>query len=66
VKRLISGGSGKGIVELTGHELKAKIKEDATKMRRNAGKDEKLLANLVGEKKYHSNELFRDQVKREK
>ena len=30
-KRLVSGGSGKGIVELTGHELKAKIKAKKTK-----------------------------------
>lgn len=52
-RRLIAGGSGKGIVELTGYDLQAKIKEDARKMSREAGSNEKMLANLVGESRFN-------------
>ena len=54
-KRLISGGSGKGTVVLTGQEAVAKAKEDVRQMRARANKDEKFLANVVGESKYHNN-----------
>jgi putative FmdB family regulatory protein len=66
VERLISVGAGKGIVPLTGHELKAHVKADAARMVRESASNEKLLSNLVGEDKYHSNELFRDKVRKEK
>jgi len=65
VKRLISGGSGKGIVTLTGHELNAKIKSDAKKLKRAAGKNEKMLANLVGEERYHQNKLLQSEIKKD-
>lgn len=65
VERLIGGCCGRGIVQLTGHELNEKIKEDSAKFEREVQSNEKLLANLVGEQKYHSNELYRDQVTRE-
>ena len=55
VMRLISGGSGKGVVELTGNELIAKTKEDTKALRKKIYTDEKVLANFVGESKYERN-----------
>lgn len=55
VQRLISGGSGRGIVELTGHELKDKMKAEGQELKKAAMKDERILANLVGEAKYQTN-----------
>lgn len=55
VKRLISGGSGKGRVELTGHEYKEKVMSDAQALKREAYRNENVMANLVGESKYHRN-----------
>lgn len=63
VERLISGGAGRGIIRLYGKELEAKIKSDANKLKRDAGKNEKLLANLVGEDKYQGNEVLRQKLK---
>jgi len=57
VRRLIS--VCQGVVELSGHEYKAKAIEDAAKMQKKMLKDENKLANFVGEKKYHNNELQR-------
>lgn len=55
VKRLVSGGSGKGIVSVTGHELRAKLKQEGQQLKRDALKDERVLANLVGEEKFQKN-----------
>ena len=63
-KRLISGGSGKGIVQLTGFELKAKIKEDARKITRDSAKKEKLLSNLVGNDRYQEIQTREDKKRR--
>jgi hypothetical protein len=59
VKRLISGGSGKGRVELTGHEYKEKVMSDAKALKREAYRNENVMANLVGESKYHRNKSSR-------
>jgi putative FmdB family regulatory protein len=64
VERLIAGGSGKGIVILTGNELKEQTKLDAAKIINESSKNENFLANMVGEQKYHNNELFRGKVRR--
>jgi len=63
-KRMISGGSGRGIVELTGHELSQKIREDAQKIKSDAARSDKTLANLVGEQKFHQLQTERDRVPR--
>ncbi len=55
VKRLISGGSGKGIVRVTGHELRAKLRSEGQELKRAAMKDERVLSNLVGDSKYQEN-----------
>lgn len=58
-KRLISGGSGRGIVELTGHELKAHITAEGEKIKREVYRDENKLSNIVGPSKFHQQELQR-------
>jgi len=52
LKRLINSTS-KGVVELTGQDLVNKVKADAKQMQRDAAKDEKVYANMLGESKYH-------------
>lgn len=64
VKRLIAGGSGKGIVELTGHDLMAKTKEDAAKFKKEVYSSEKLYANVLGETKYQELQTRIDKQKR--
>jgi len=59
VKRLISGGSGKGRVEHTGNEYKEKVMSDAASLKREAYRNENVMANLVGESKYHRNQRSR-------
>jgi putative FmdB family regulatory protein len=56
VQRLISGGSGKGIMEKSFNELRESLPGDIAKIKQRASKDEKFLANLVGETKYHKNQ----------
>ena len=53
LKRVIGYGSA-GVVELTGHELVQKLREDGKKMAKEASKSENLYANLLGESKYQS------------
>jgi putative FmdB family regulatory protein len=62
IKKLISLGS-KGIVELYGNELVAKVKEDAKKLKQDAAKDEKLYSNLLGETRYEQLQTKMDQQK---
>lgn len=53
VRRLISAATP-GTVELTGHELNAKLKEDAAKLKREVYSSDKKYANIVGEDKYQA------------
>lgn len=55
VQRLVYGGSGRGIVELTGNELKEKLKQEGQELKRMAMKDENLRANLAGESNFERN-----------
>lgn len=64
-KRLISGGSGRGKVVLTGNELKEKLDQEANEMRKEIYSNENSLANIIGEEKYHAKESYRDQVKKD-
>lgn len=64
VQRLISGGSGKGTVELTGNELVEKIKADAQALKREASQKESVYANLLGEARYNSLQQRIDKQKR--
>lgn len=57
VKRLVSGGSGKGIVILTGHEMTTSLKSQGRKMAQEMARNENLRANFVGEEVYHQQQL---------
>ena|SRR6266699_2973600 len=63
-KRLISGGSGRGIVELSGQDLVNKVKADAQQLKRDAAKDERKYANLLGESKYQDLQVRMDRQRR--
>lgn len=65
VKRLISGGSGRGIVVLTGHERSAHLKSEGAKMAKQMATDEKLRANFVGEEAYHQSQLTNSKLEKE-
>jgi len=64
-KRVICGSS-KGVVELSGHELVAKTKEDIAKLKKDMRKSEKVYSNLLGEDKYQSMQQRIDKQKRER
>lgn len=59
VRKLISLPA-RGVVELTGHELTASIKEQAQKDKAEILKSENKVANLVGESKYQTNVSQKD------
>jgi putative FmdB family regulatory protein len=65
VKRLISLG-GKGVVELTGHDLVAKTKEDIVKLKSDMSKSDKVYANMLGDDKYHALQTKMDKNKQER
>ena len=60
----ISGGSGRGIVELSTSEIIAKTKEDARKFQKEVYSNEKTYANFIGEAKYESIQQGLDRGKR--
>ena len=62
VKRLISGGSGRGIVILKGGDLRAKLMGDAQQARMRARTDEKFRASIIGDEKYHQQQLGKDNL----
>lgn len=62
VTRLISLG-GKGVVELTGHELVEKVKADGQALKKDAHAKEKVYANLLGEDKYQALQVRLDKQK---
>lgn len=64
--RLISGGSGRGVVELTGQDLIDKVKSDVRDLKKDAAQKEKVYANLLGDDKYQQLQTRMDQQKRER
>lgn len=66
ILRLISGGSGKGIVELTGQDLVDKTKDDIKKLKGDMNKSANTYANLLGEDKYHALQTKIDRQKRDR
>ena len=64
VIHLISGGSGKGKVELGAQEYREKVKQDAADFKRQVYKDEKLYSNLTGEAKYQEAQTRIDKSRR--
>jgi hypothetical protein len=53
-KRLISGGSGKGTVEVYGQELKEKLVAEGAAYRKEVYASENKYANFIGEDRYQS------------
>ena len=53
VQRLISGGSGRGIMHQTAAEFEAGLSSEVAKIKRRASTDQNFLANLVGEDKFN-------------
>jgi putative FmdB family regulatory protein len=64
VTRLISGGSGRGKVELTGRELIESMREEGRKERNEIYKSETKYANIIGESKYQSIQQSLDKRRR--
>lgn len=64
--RLISGGSGRGVVELTGQDLIDKVKSDVRDLKKDAAAKEKVYANLLGDDKYQQLQTRMDKQKRER
>lgn len=64
VKRLISR-PGKGVVELTGQDLKDHVKQEAGKAVLEARRNENFHANFVGESNYHNSQLAKSHDARE-
>ena len=53
-KRLISGGSGRGSVELYGQELVDKLKQDVKQLKSDMHKSDKVYSNLLGDANYEN------------
>jgi len=66
VQRLISGGNGRGMVELTGNDLVEKLKSDGQKLKRDMHSSEKVYSNLLGESKYQDLQKRIDTQKRDR
>lgn len=64
VQRLVSGGNGRGVVELGGNELVEKVKADAQALKKDAAASEKVYANMLGEQRYHDMQTRIDRQKR--
>lgn len=64
--KLISGGSGKGKVELTGQDLVDKVKNDTRQLNKDIHSNERLYANVLGEARYENLQRNMDKRKREK
>lgn len=65
VKRLIAGGSGRGIMILKGSELREKLVVDANNARQRAKTDEKFRANILGEAKYNEQKAQKEKLTKE-
>jgi hypothetical protein len=63
--KLISGGSGRGIVELQGQELLDKCKADAKQLKKDAAKNENVYANLLGDDHYQALQTRIDNQKKD-
>jgi len=52
IDRLISGGSGRGIMDQTIAEIKSGMADSVRKINQRAAREENFAANLIGESKY--------------
>lgn len=65
ITKLISGGSGKGVVELYGQDLADKLKGDTQKLKEEMRKSDKVYANMLGDDKYHALQTRLDNQKKD-
>lgn len=65
VKKLINCGT-RGVVELTGQDLKDKVNAEVQQLKKDMHAKEKVYANLLGEQKYHEMQTKMDRAKRER
>ncbi len=65
VKRLVSGGSGKGIMRRSVGEIKANVASETRALKERARTDENFRANLVGEENYHQRVLQTEELENE-
>lgn len=63
-QRLVSGGSGRGVVELYGEDLVNKVREDAKKFKKEVYSSEKTYANVIGESNYQKLQSSMDKNRR--
>ena len=63
-KRLISGGSGKGVVSLVGQDLVNKIKSDASSIEKHASQNEGFASNFIGPDVYQRKQMALDNAKK--
>ena len=63
VKRLINCSS-KGTVELSGHEITAKMKEDVAQLKKDMSNSEKVYSNMLGEGNYQTKQKQIDEAKK--
>ena|SRR5271170_181398 len=64
LRRLINCSS-KGTVELTGHELVAKMKDDVNQIKKDMASSEKVYSNMLGEANYENLQKKMDKNKKE-
>ena len=62
--RLISGMSGRGIVNLTGQDLVNKVKSDAKALEHHATQSETFASNFIGESTYERKQQQMDRAKK--
>ena len=65
VKRLISGGSGKGIMRRSAGEIRSGMASETRALKERAKSDENFRANLVGEENYHQRVLKTEALQNE-
>jgi hypothetical protein len=63
--RVIAGGSGRGIVSLTGQDLVNKVKADGANIERHAATSENFASNFIGEGLYEKRQQEMDTAKKE-
>jgi hypothetical protein len=62
--KLLINCLSKGVVELTGHELAAKVKSDAQQLKKDMHNSEKIYSNMLGEGKYENTQKRIDESKK--
>lgn len=65
-KRVISGGNGRGIMQLSDDEFKANLPNEIAKIKKEMHGSEKVYANMLGEAKYEQMQRKMDAAKKDR